>query len=571
MGDNDPKAQTGLFTRVRAAFQTGVNHINALDILIAGLWLVFAFLVVRFALIQDIWVDETTQLSGAGLPFLKMIGWLKGDHPGIFVVPDDRMPPFSYLLDWLWIRLFGDAPLGLRFFHAAIALGGAVFLAAFLRKSYGAAAALGFTAVVALSPKVMIFAPEIRAYPIFFALTCVSLVFFLKINARSWNGSIAAPAALGLLCVLNVYTHFYALLASAAMFSALLIRHAPNLAACRTILFAGVPAGVASLGAAPFVLAAVARSAPATAEGAPIAGPEGTSLTEYMEFFLRTAGDPAHMIYPVFALAFFAGLALLAAGALLGWLPALRERTASPAGAAAAALALVAAIGAAGAIGAELLTERFDALRTSYSLWLFPVIAALAAMGATGVSQTPLWDRYGRWGALGLTVIGGAGASAVFAANQQLFIHGPGGKIAAATEAMGAPATVIYEHGGPFGLGAIPTGWRRGAAVEQWIAADPEAAQFTLFAMGRDAPQAVADMAHFEDAPALLVVRVRLNTFRDVRRTIDGQPNPITPNALALRLSEDENWALAETREHHGFYAAKIWRFERREDGDDPA
>src|SRR5215467_5936888 len=73
-----------------------------------------------FARAQDIWLDESTQLSGITLNFWEMLRWLAGADPDRLGVPGDRMPPVSYLLDWLWLNVNGPSEIGFRLFHSAL-------------------------------------------------------------------------------------------------------------------------------------------------------------------------------------------------------------------------------------------------------------------------------------------------------------------------------------------------------------------------------------------------------------------------------------------------------------------
>src|SRR5258707_15051574 len=80
--------------------------------ILAALIIAFSIELYAFAHVQDIWVDESTQLSGITLRFSEMLRWLSGIDVARFDVPGDRMPPISYALDWLWLRFSGPSEFG---------------------------------------------------------------------------------------------------------------------------------------------------------------------------------------------------------------------------------------------------------------------------------------------------------------------------------------------------------------------------------------------------------------------------------------------------------------------------
>jgi len=59
--------------------------------------LIIAFVIelYAFARVQDIWVDESTQLSGIRVRIWEMLQWLSGVDLDRFGVAGDRMPPVS--------------------------------------------------------------------------------------------------------------------------------------------------------------------------------------------------------------------------------------------------------------------------------------------------------------------------------------------------------------------------------------------------------------------------------------------------------------------------------------------
>ncbi len=134
-------------------------------------------------------------------------------HPSVFdtlsAVPgSESTPPFYYLVAWLWSRPFGIGEVGLRSLSAlagtasiVVVYLGAVALP--LPRRAGLVAA----AMAAVSPVLIWFSQDARAYSLVFLLTALSFLFFaraLRAPARRNLGWWAAFSALA------VATHYFA-------------------------------------------------------------------------------------------------------------------------------------------------------------------------------------------------------------------------------------------------------------------------------------------------------------------------------------------------------------------------
>ena len=84
----------------------GTSRRNPALVVTLGCCLLFFVCAVHFALAQNLWIDESTQLSGATLPLGRLFAWLTGTREPSFGVPPDRMPPISYLIDAACYRTF---------------------------------------------------------------------------------------------------------------------------------------------------------------------------------------------------------------------------------------------------------------------------------------------------------------------------------------------------------------------------------------------------------------------------------------------------------------------------------
>jgi len=134
-------------------------------------------------------------------------------HPSLFdtlaAVPrSESTPPLYYLVAWLWSRLFGTGEVGLRSLSAlagtasiAVVYLGAVSLP--LPRRAGLIAA----AIVAVSPVLIWFSQDARAYALAFLLTGLSFLFF----ARARRGGAGRDLALwAVFSALAIATHYFA-------------------------------------------------------------------------------------------------------------------------------------------------------------------------------------------------------------------------------------------------------------------------------------------------------------------------------------------------------------------------
>jgi mannosyltransferase len=134
-------------------------------------------------------------------------------HPSLLdtlatVPKSESTPPLYYLLAWLWSRPFGVGEVGLR---SLSALAGTASIAVV----YLGAAALPLprragliaAAIVAVSPVLIWFSQDARAYALAFLLTALSFLFF----ARARRGGSKRDLAWWALCsALALATHYFA-------------------------------------------------------------------------------------------------------------------------------------------------------------------------------------------------------------------------------------------------------------------------------------------------------------------------------------------------------------------------
>lgn len=171
-------------------------------------------------------------------------------HPSFFdtmaAVPrSESTPPLYYALAWLWSRPFGTGEIWLRSLSALAGTASiaVVYLAAValpLRRRAGLLAA----AIVAVSPVLVWFSQDARAYALVFLLTALSFLFFARLRRR-WNRrDLACWAGFA---ALSIATHYFAAFVVVAEAALLLGRRPSPQRVELAVALAAVAAAVALL------------------------------------------------------------------------------------------------------------------------------------------------------------------------------------------------------------------------------------------------------------------------------------------------------------------------------------
>jgi hypothetical protein len=154
----------------------------------------------RFATIagQSYWVDEATTVHELHLSFGGML------HA---VATNESTPPLYYVLAWIWAKVFGTGELGLRSLSALA--GTAVIPVVYLgARELGSRRAGIFAALLAaLSPVLIWYSQEARAYMLFTLLCALSFLFFARALREPTRRHLGWWAVCSSLAVL---THFFA-------------------------------------------------------------------------------------------------------------------------------------------------------------------------------------------------------------------------------------------------------------------------------------------------------------------------------------------------------------------------
>lgn len=167
-----------------------------------------------FLSLQSLWYDETFTLAVVEQDSLGKL-WDQ-------VRLSESTPPLYYAITWAWERLIGstsDAALRAPAAIAGVLCVPAVWLAA--RRFAGERVALGAAALTAVSPVLVSYSLNARAYPLLVLLGCLSLWAVGEALARREPRWLAIWALLAAACL---WTHYYAGFLVAAELGVLLWR-----------------------------------------------------------------------------------------------------------------------------------------------------------------------------------------------------------------------------------------------------------------------------------------------------------------------------------------------------------
>ena len=181
---------------------------------LAALTLVGAGLRLPFLELQSLWYDETFTLAVVERDSLGGL-WEQ-------VRETESTPPLYYALTWLWTQLTGstgDASLRAPAAIAGVLCVPASYLA--VRRLCGATIGLAVAALTAVSPVLVAYSLNARAYPLLVLLACLSLWALGEAIERGGGRWLAVWALLAAACL---WTHYYAAFLVVAELAVLLWR-----------------------------------------------------------------------------------------------------------------------------------------------------------------------------------------------------------------------------------------------------------------------------------------------------------------------------------------------------------
>lgn len=179
--------------------------------------------------VQHYWIDEAVTVALLHLDFGQMLHTIPAT---------ESTPPLYYVLAWGWTRIFGTGEFGLRSLSALAGTAAVPACFAAARQFVSERAALVAAALAAVSPVLVWYSQEARAYSLLVLLATLSLLFFGRTLHSPSRGTLALWAAA---CVLALATHYFAsflVLGEAGWLLARGPRRAATAAACAPIALA---------------------------------------------------------------------------------------------------------------------------------------------------------------------------------------------------------------------------------------------------------------------------------------------------------------------------------------------
>lgn len=498
----------------------------------------FALACIWFASRQNIWIDESTQLSGITLAPGALIQWLSGVDTGRFGVPGDRMPPLGYLLDWAWWNGVSNSVFGFRLFHAACVVMGLSVFAAAERRFVGGRWAIVGLLFLAMSPKTIQFAVELRSYPMFFALACVQAAMVLRLISAPVAPSMRALLLFACICIVTYFTHFFGVVATCAYFGALLLRFVRT--APGRVVAAGIVAMLPSLALKPFVTGASAISGVIAV---------GVSPSQYV---LQLFAGSAYLVWPIAGLLFLAGCAILIAAGVFAAIGRAAERRSQPVD----YMIVVAGLGTIATILPHFWISSFDTLKPTYSIWLLPVLALIMSSGAREVSRHSRWFSLGRLAAIGALTVGALVSTVIFLTHADWYVHGPANAIAAAAQAAPPNTPIVYFGAETYSYGYFPTVYNTHGRANQWLA--------TGQGVKRLPEGRVQPLQALSGYPEILVVETRLRRYSDLGDKLKGHVPAWDRSAELDALLAGGRWTETATSENFGYYDTAIVRLKAK-------
>lgn len=446
-------------------------------ILLAAVCVIHLAAAARFAGVQSIWVDETTQMTGLSLDFIERLRWLAGGSNLQLGVPPDRMPPGSYLLGAAWSVVAGLSESAMRWFGiVALATGLPALYLAGLRLG-GAWAGLFALAAAAFSANLVTTAVEIRAYPVFFSVSAWAIYALLRLQSaksaaqrRIWLTTLTA------LLLIASYTHFFGLVMAGATWSAVVFTDRVAGRDPRPAIVAIVVFAAGCLGLAPFVLAAfdvgqqVSTASSESTRSAELAGAGRELAVGAARLAYRVFAHPVLESVPITRLVVLGSVGALAvvavvraAGNRSSTASHLKSLAASPA----AVLAMVLVVGGFIIAAGSLTLSRFDPFAPSYNIWMVPT-AILFLASAFGIRRGRIVQAVCQLAGIAL-VAGNLVGTTQLLRHAVLYTHGPGEWLAERVAAASGTVAVVHDGRGPWGAAYFPLRYNFGDRISQWV------------------------------------------------------------------------------------------------------
>lgn len=518
---------------------TATNHrlsIFSLSLLVA----VFLFCGWHFALAQNVWIDESTQLSGMTLNPVALLQWLAGMPEPSFGVPPDRAPPLSYLIDMACDRTLCSTPLHFRILHLFIAAAGVGILLFHIDKLYGLLAMAVSGALIVVSPKLTEVGVEIRSYPIFFTITCLQIAVLARVTIKGLTpGLLLAMYATGLAAI---YTHFFGLVSTFAFWVGLLSSRLARPRDVWTIVGIGGCLLLTAGGIMPFVMASRAIST------TPV---EVNGIPELVTYGFKLVGHPSHMVALPVAVIFFGSLVVLLLKGLLSAAPAILHKTTIARDSLAWVLSVSLLVGVSVTVCAGLFVHSFNALIANYSIWALPVVATLTGAAVLQLSANGSWIAKP---AGILLVLSAVWAQVHFLRNSEQFVHGPSSAIIAR---IGDPIREAVIYRGAWGYGFFPLYYKYKDELPQFVLGDDGTLRRLL--PGGGIGEQIVSPESLSQTNKLILVNIRTARFYELRNLKEGSASSDGINHHGMhKVLALSGWTVSDQQSLPGLYWSDI-------------
>lgn len=354
---------------------------------ISRLYLIFClFCLICFVLVgfsfsfsQNLWVDESTQLSGLSLSLADIYLWLGAFIENPFPVPADRMPVLSYYWGSLWGSFFGFDVITMRWSSLCCVFLGLILLTIYFVKSRQVYVLLPALLLLCFSANLTVVAVEIRAYALFFFWSILSAILFVDLISREMNDrdQCVRLSSLAIVLALAINTHFYGLILSGSIALTYLLFWFFEKRLLLSLKAVVVVAGI--------LLLAIALAAPAIYASLVISADDGSQSVEGFGI-LSVVKLAIKLIYRLVAHQTMAEVSFVPWAALALVYGVIVFSTIIKPAREKLALICVLGLGFLVVFLAAFFVKGFDVLAPHYNIWMLPFLALLFAYSVVDLS-----------------------------------------------------------------------------------------------------------------------------------------------------------------------------------------
>lgn len=481
---------------------------------------------------QSIWTDEATQMSGLALGPWKVLQWLNGTdyHLG---VPSDRMPPLSYWIGQIWAAIFGLNLISMRVMSLTFAVTTLLIISHTAYYAFGKRAAVLCSLLFATSPNLVSIAVEIRPYALFLLFVAAGIYFFLKIFKEEINNP-WSYAGLAISCLGAIYTHFYGFLFTAIAYLLLLFvklwQRNPI-----AIIITAIITGIASLGALPFIFAAMKLP------NLPIEKNLYYNMTKLTYHLLLHAS----ILYQSLMV-----LSIIGAIGLFLFSCAGKERNTT------FFLILFLIGGFAAVCYADWHFSSFKASTPSYNIWMLPIFFLILS---AGISTERLSLRNITYFFAFFTLLGPLFGSYQLATHGTIFSHGPYNRLKDLIQSQQPDVSIVYDKDN-YGMPYYALVYLFDGNLPQY-----EITSYSPLQARRLPDGTTFDLSKFHQKK-LIAVQPQDQSATEIQEQLKNDNiTPLNPGPLVQQLMQSSQWQLEERKTFLALLKLEVFVFEKKE------